>query len=391
MAVAATTANMDTWLSTRSGQGFNATQVHVIAGGTFGGGANNETYDGIHPFTSDGDISTPNSTYFARLDTLLTTAATYGICVFLDVGETQDNLALWKTNGNTKCYNWGVYLGNRYKNFTNICWMVGNDFQTWASDSAGVTALINIIDGIQSVDSNHPIYTMWLDYYRSASRDSTDFNAECTLDGAYTYYIAYDKIAEEYALSTAKPVFLIETYYENYTVLGLTGTPYIIRKQNYGAMLAGACGVTYNNQYWGFQAGWDTHMTDPGATQIIHLKNLFEAYSWHLLVPDTAHAVLTNGYATWATGTTKPDANDYARAAWITSGSLAIIYMSTNRTMSVDMSKFSGTVTCRWFDPTDGSYTADAASPHANSGSHDFSRSGANAGGDHDWVLVLSI
>jgi len=59
--------------------------------------------------------------------------------------------------------------------------------------------------------------------------------------------------------------------------------------------------------------------------------------------------------------------------------------------MTVDMSKFSGTVTCRWFDPTDGSYAADAASPHANSSSHDFSRSGANAGGDHDWVLVLEV
>ncbi len=391
MLVAISTTDMDTYFSARAAQGFNATQVHVIAGPAFGGGANYETYDDIHPFTVNGDISTPNNTYFNRLDTLVSIAESYGIVVFLNATEHVDAGDLWETNGNTKCYNWGAYLGNRYKDCTNIVWMIGNDFQDWSTDAGKVAADINVINGIQSADANHTLYTAWLDYYHSASRDSSDFNAECTLDFGYTYYIAYDKIADEYALDPAKPVFLGETYYEDYSVLGLIGTPFIIRKENYGAMLAGACGITYGNDNWDFHTGWDDDITMTGATQIIHLKNLFAAYDWWLLEPDTAHAVLTSGYATWATGEVQPDDNDFAYCAWIDDGSLAIIYMSTNRTMSVDMSKFSGTVTCRWYDPTSGQYETDAASPHANSGSHDFSHAGANDASETDWVLVLSV
>lgn len=222
MLVTRSTTDFATYFAARAGQGFNMSQVHVIAGPTFGGGANGETYDSIAPFTSAGDISTPNSTYFARLDTLVETARQYGIVVMLTAAEMIDFHDLWKTNGNTKCYNWGAYLGNRYKDYPNVVWNVGNDFQDWSTDTDSVAALVNVLNGIQSADTNH-LRTAWLDYYHSASRDSTDFNAEIELDFGYTYYISYDKIAEEYALSPAKPVFLGESYYQDYSTLSLTG------------------------------------------------------------------------------------------------------------------------------------------------------------------------
>lgn len=62
------------------------------------------------------------------------------------------------------------------------------------------------------------------------------------------------------------------------------------------------------------------------------------------------------------------------------------IYASDGTTQHIEGT---GTVTARWFDPTDGSYTADAASPLSNSGTHDFSRATANADGDADWILLL--
>jgi len=393
MLVCLSTSQMDTYFSTRASQGFNAAQCHIICGTTFGGGSNTdyETYDSITPFTSQGDISTPRETYFARLDTLIETAYEYGITVFLNAAEMVDAHDLWKDNGNTKCYNWGAYLGNRYKDNLNIVWMVGNDFQDWTTDTDSVTALINIMNGIQSVDFTHNLYTAWLDYFVSASRDSEDFEAESTIDFGYTYYIAYDKIGTEYALAPAMPVWLGETYYENETILGLACTDLILRKQQYGAMLAGACGITYMNDYWNFHdSGWQAALSSQAVTEVGYLKTLFETYDWWDLVPDTSHTVLTNGYATWATGTTQPDSNEFAYCAWITDGSLAIIYMSNNRTMTVDMSQFSGTVTCRWYDPTDGGYTTDAASPHANSGTHEFSRAVNNDAGDPDWLLVLT-
>jgi len=113
-----------------------------------------------------------------------------------------------------------------------------------------------------------------------------------------------------------------------------------------------------------------------------HLSAFFNSIDWWTLIPDWTHDLVTTGYGTLG-------AADYAGSGINAAGTLAAIYMPSNRTMTVDMSLFAGTVTCRWFDPTDGSYAADAASPHANSGTHDFSHAGTNSLGDADWILLL--
>ena len=58
--------------------------LHSLAGGR----ADGTTYDGIAPFTTPGDLSTPNEAYFARADAWSRLAAKYGIDVFLDPIET---------------------------------------------------------------------------------------------------------------------------------------------------------------------------------------------------------------------------------------------------------------------------------------------------------------
>jgi hypothetical protein len=46
-------------------------------------------------------------------------------------------------------------------------------------------------------------------------------------------------------------------------------------------------------------------------------------------------------------------------------------------------------VRARWFDPGNGTYTNDGASPLANSGTHAFTTPGTNSDSGTDWVLVL--
>ena len=58
-------------------------------------------------------------------------------------------------------------------------------------------------------------------------------------------------------------------------------------------------------------------------------------------------------------------------------------------TITADMSRFSGEVSGRWYDPTDGSFKGIEGSPFRNSGSRQFSTPGKNGAGDGDWVLVL--
>jgi hypothetical protein len=79
---------------------------------------------------------------------------------------------------------------------------------------------------------------------------------------------------------------------------------------------------------------------------------------------------------------------DYVGAA-INSGTLGMAYCPKAVTITADMSKFSGSVTARWYDPTDGSYRKIAGSPFANSGSRQFTTPGPNSARSGDWVLVL--
>jgi hypothetical protein len=64
-------------------------------------------------------------------------------------------------------------------------------------------------------------------------------------------------------------------------------------------------------------------------------------------------------------------------------------YMPTIRTITVDMSKLSGSTTARWYDPSAGTYSAISGSPFVNTGTQQFTPSGKNNDGDGDWVLVL--
>jgi hypothetical protein len=74
-------------------------------------------------------------------------------------------------------------------------------------------------------------------------------------------------------------------------------------------------------------------------------------------------------------------------AASTTDGSLAMAYLPATRTIKVDLSKLSGPIRARWYDPTDGTYTAIPL--HAGAGVRKFTPPARNGDGDQDWVLVL--
>jgi hypothetical protein len=53
------------------------------------------------------------------------------------------------------------------------------------------------------------------------------------------------------------------------------------------------------------------------------------------------------------------------------------------------LSRMSGPVRARWYDPTRGTFTSVPSSPLGNRGIRSFTPPGKNGGGDEDWVLVL--
>ncbi len=385
-----------TFFANRSGHGFNTTWINLLCVEYTGGRADASTYDGILPFTakvpstSSYDLTTPNEAYFARADQMINLAAQQGIQVMLDPAETGGLVYQGTTlldNGTNRCRAYGQYLGNRYKNFPNIIWLSGNDFQNWQTpaDDAVVRA---VALGIQDTDTNH-LQTAELNYLVSSSLDDTNWNSLLTLNATYTYLPTYARLQQDYNRTNFLPNFLVEANYEFEALQGPVTTAAILRKQEYWTMTCGAAGQMYGNRYtWPFLSGWQGFLDTPGSIEMGYLKTFFEARAWYNLVPDTNNTVVTAGFGTFSNTGFVSD-NDYLTAARTPDGSLAVVYTPVIRQFTVDMSNLSGPATTRWFDPSSRTFVPIAGSPFTNSGMLNFTPPSVNSDDDGGWVLVL--
>ena len=380
------------FFANRRAHGFNTVWINVLCNDYTGCRADGSTWDGIPPFTTPGDFATPNEAYFAHVDRILRLAADYGFVVILDPAETGGWLSTMVDNGVDKLRAYGQYLGRRYKDFPNIIWMSGNDYQDWGPTfDPYVTA---VAQGIRDVDPRH-LQTVELNYLVSGSLDDPAWAPLIDLNASYSYGPTYQQVLQDYNRSNFLPTFLVEASYEFEQNPGApAGTPQQLRRQEYWSLLSGATGQLYGNHYtWQFLCpqrddagncvgGWKDQLDTSGAQQMAYVKTLFESRRWYALVPDQAHTVVTNGFGTFG-------ANDYVTAARTSDGTLAIAYVPSNRTITVDLSTLSGPVTARWYDPTAGTFTSISDAPFANVGSISVATPGTNAAGDDDWVLVL--
>ena len=390
--------DMVTYMSTRASQGFNAIQVIIPCDTYISCPASMLSFSGVAPFTSgtsqsNYDLSAPNPAYWSIVDNMLSIAAANNLVVFLNPMDAGGLLPLLETNGTTKVFNFGVFLGNRYKNTANLVWDFGDDFQSWNSNPSDNDLISQLMAGIASADPNHLI-DIELDYLKSYSnQDTAKLAPVLSLDAAYTYYETYDEVLQAYNSAPTLPVFMVEANYEgenNHAAYSGTAGPFILRKQEYWTMTSGATGQIYGSYYTNhFVNGWQSNLNTPGALEVKYVMKLFGSLPWWNLVPDQLHQVVTSGYGTYNGSNENIPAATYATTAWVTDGSLAVVYDPAGNALTVNLAKFSGPVTARWYDPSNGTFTAITGSPFANSGSQAFSTPGANHDGNPDWVLVL--
>ncbi len=380
-------ADADTYFADRASHGFNSLWINLLCADYTGGRTDASTFDGILPWTTAGDLSTPNEVYFSHCDRVLALAANHGLQVFLDPAETGGFLSVMLANGVAKCRTYGRFLGNRYKSFDNIVWLSGNDYQNWSS-AANDSVVTAVALGIKDNDTRH-IHTIELNYLVSGSLDDPNWAPIVSLNASYTYYPTYAQVLKDYNRTNFQPVFLIEANYEFESLQGPVTTAVILRRQEYWTNLSGATGQFYGNGYiWPFKSGWKDNLVTPGAVQIAFVKALFESRPWYNLVPDTAHSVMTAGYGAFSS--TGHVADNYcATAARTPDGDLVMAYLPSGQTITVDMTKLSSSAHAQWYDPASGTYTAIAGSPFPNTGTRNFAPPDTNSAGDKDFVLVL--
>ena len=392
---------IDDFFADRQAHGFNTMGwVDVLCGGRdFITNIYATTPDGIRPFTgflpggtdhTYYDLSKPNEAYFQRLDHIVTLGAKHNMLIFIDPIETAGWLQTLRNNGLAAANAYGQYLGNRYKKFPNVAWLSGNDFGGWQkeSDDALVKA---VAKGIKSADPGH-IQTVEFDPPFGSSLDDVSWAAIISINGAYIYGPTYIQVLHNYNQTPVMPVFLMEAHYELERVGRVSdyGTPPVLRREEYWAMLSGGKGQFYGNFYtWSFASGWKYYIDTPGAAQVTIWKDFFSALPWQDLVPDQNHSVLTTGLGNYGDLQAPVSSSDYATASKTPDGSYVAVYMPTVRTITVNMASLKGNAVAKWFDPTNAAYTSISGQSFPNKGTQQFTPPGNNHDGDGDWILLL--
>jgi hypothetical protein len=315
-----------------------------------------------------------------------------GLLVLLDPIETGGWLSTLENNGLTKAFDYGVFLGRRYKSFDNIVWLSGNDFQSWNTSRNDNNLIKQVMVGIASTNTKH-LQTIELSAPASYSnQDHATLDSLLRLDAAYTYYETYDVVLQAYNSFPTMPTFLVEANYEYENNTGQAfGSPGILRREAYWTLLSGAGGgYVYGSRYtWTCTWISDYNLDSPGVAQLQYAAALFSSRKWWKLAPDLDHTVVTAGYGVYNGGNVAIGSGSYVTTARASDGSLIISYSPGSTKLSVDMAKLNGKATARWFDPSNGVFSTIPGSPFANSGTQLFTTPGMTADGDRDWVLLL--
>ena len=293
-----------------------------------------------------------------------------------------------ESNGAKKSRAYGEFLGNRFKDMPNIIWMSGNDFQNW-DDPAADAVVSAVAKGLRATDPNH-IQTVEPNYLVSDSLQDPTWRGLVGLDAVYTYRPTYARERTGYRRADFKPTFLVEANYEFEQNGGTDGGSLPnLRHQEYWTMLSGTTGQLYGNHYtWTLQGDWRQHINTPGVQQLQFMKWAFKDRAWYQLIPDWHGDVLVGGRGHYSSSDSI-DTDTYATAAATPDGKLVMAYMPNSRTFTIRMSKLSGPVTAKWYDPTNGTYIP-IATGLSNKGTKQFTPPGTNHSGDGDWLLVLA-
>jgi hypothetical protein len=370
------------YLEDRKARGFNTVLVSLLEH-RFARNAPANAY-GERPFSKD-DFGIPNEAYFAHADRILQKACELGFLVmltpaYLGYAGWQDGWYKEMTQaGAEKLHAYGRFVGRRYRDFDNIMWVNGGDFDP--PDMGLVRAVANGVmeedpDALGTVH-NAP---------ETAPLEFWGYEPWLRVNNVYTYGPVHTAAIREHNIGRGMPFFLMESAYE----FEQDGTDeHRVRIQAYHAILSGAFGHLFgNNPIWHFGGPglqpptmeWTEALDSPGTRSMEVLLDFVSSVKWWLLEPDSKNRLLVDGIG-----------KDMKRAvaAMAKDGSFAVVYMPGNKGVTVDLARFSASsVAARWRDPTSGDVTVVDGSPFTAE-THSFKPPRNNGRGYPDWILEL--
>ncbi|KAA2242024.1 DUF4038 domain-containing protein [Chitinophaga agrisoli] len=395
----------DKYLEDRHQKGFNVIQVMVVHSNgeinAYGDAAlvnKNVATPRVTPGNSPDD--TAQYDYWDHVDYIVNKAAEKGIYMAL-VPVWGSNVKAGKvTVQQAKTY--ATWLAARFKDRPNIIWMNGGDIP----GNQGLAVWNMIGTTLRQQDPGHLVtfhprgrtqssrwfhQASWLQFNMMQSGHRT--YAQDTSAGDLHYgEDNWKYVTADYKLKPAKPTLDGEPSYEGiphglHDSLQPRWTDSDVRRYGYWSVFAGAAGYTYGHNAvmqmhkpedqsgaYGVRELWFNAINDPGAGQMMHLKNLLLSRPYFDRVPDQTLIAGQQG-------------NKYNRLMATRGKEYAFIYTYNGRNISLNMGRIAGdTVKASWYDPRNGQVTL--IGKYANKGVANFDPPGTQQDGN-DWVLIL--
>lgn len=379
------------YLSCESAEGYNVEQIQVLDASyptfnvygrqAFDDSFNMEKYAG--GASANGQSSNVSYTYWDHLNYIVSTAERMGIYIAMDCiwGGQVSRLTPEKAS------RYGRFLGERYKSFPNIIWMIGGDIM----GDKGMESWDALARAIKSVDDVH-LMTFhprgrttsawwfndreWLDFnmFQSGHRRYGQRNG----DGDYTIrdnteednwrYVAmsfgdaHEQIDGRVVRGVRKPVLDGEPSYEDipqglHDLSAPRWQDYDVRRYAYWSVFAGSCGHTYGHNSimqfmrpgypasFGADKAWWDALQAPGYRQMKYLKRLMVSVPFTDGRNDQSVIVGQNG-------------SRYDRVIATCGRDYMLVYNYSGRPVALNLTKISGAKKHVWLmNPADGMLT----------------------------------
>lgn len=392
------------YLEDRKRKGFNVIQVsliHSVSSANVYGDSALINKNVATPRVTTGIAHNDSLQYdfWDHADFIIDKAAEKGLYVAM--------VPVWGTNvkdgrvNEGQAVKYAEFLAKRYKDRRNIIWLNGGDI----FGDVGK----NLWNSLGRTLKEHDPFHLVTFHPRGRTQSSTWFHNEAWLDFNMfqSGHRRYDQdtassslrygednwryVNADYIKNPAKPTLDGEPSYEGIPQ-GLhdpaqpVWKDYEVRRYAYWSVFAGGCGFTYGNNSvmqmlnpsdansaFGAKDFWYDALNDPGASQVMHLKNLMLSRPYFERMPDQTLIA--------------SQSNQYSYQLATRGKQYAFIYTYRGETVLVRMGVISGTdVKASWYDVRTGE-TQDIGK-FRNEGTQAFAPPGTPADGN-DWVLIL--
>jgi hypothetical protein len=289
-----------------------------------------------------------------------------------------------------QCRRYGRRVAERFADLPNIVWLTGGDYVPATDDLANGSDVDRcwgaMMRGVREAGDGRP-FSIQLNFDKSISSDNPFWARRIDWNFVYTYHPTYSAVLEAYERTPTMPAVLGEANYEgeNNQPESAPTTDETLRRQLVWSLTSGAAGEFMGCDDWEFHPGWETRLSTTAVAQVGQLRELFSGLRWWQLMPDTADELVTAGRGTplMTDGPLDVLDDDYVTAARTPDGRQVVVYLPTSRAISVNAGALPAGTQAAWVDPTSGRRTQVAMSTS-------FTPPGTNAGGDKDWILLLT-